>query len=347
MKKTCLLILFFPFLTLAFDETEIDSLESLGTKRVSKSPWRTQVALTLKRNLDVRSFSPKGKDSWNDLSALLYELTLTLNYSLERIAPRLSRTEFFLTGSFLSDFDGGSCKFLIEAQNPGYIWCNLGNIIGGFQTPFYNKKGFFSDFIFSFIPFPLSHFSKIEGLVSSLTGAFDTLYFLKKEKQWSLALSTSHSFTYSKFTKVLNGPIDIEKGVEKVKGDKYNVPLETTQTVGIVFRQSFNRYLPSNTRLFSSYLIGINLHKPEPNIKGVSVEPNCSPWACGDREHYLFLGGRSSWKLKDRTYLTCSLFWKDKLTAYNPINTKVSAEKEKIDFKLDKWFFGLGLSYSF
>ena len=341
LKKACLLLLFSPFLVFAFDETEVDSLSSSGTKRLSKKPWRTQFSLALKRNLEVWAFSPEKENALTDLSALFYELKLTLNYSLEEINPRLSQTELFLTGSFLSNFDGGHCDRWLDDQEPAYIWCNVGNVVGGFQTPFYNKGSFFSDFTFSFIPYPLSFFSREEGLVNSFSGAFSTLYFFKKEKQWNAALSTSHNFTYRKFTKTLTGPIIEEKGIKKIKGDRYNIPLETEHITQLILRQNFNKYLPSNAQLFSSYFIGINLHRPH------SVEPNCSPWACGDREHYLSLGASSSWKLKDRTYLTGSLFWRDKLIVYNPKDENVKKGKSEIDFKLDRWFFKLTFSYSF
>ncbi|MDE0092855.1 MAG: hypothetical protein OXN83_06190, partial [Oligoflexia bacterium] len=146
----CLFFLALPLTAWAFSETELDSLESSGSKSLSQSPWRTQVSFSLQRNTLLNSsyidntgrdisnpWSFKTKDSLLDPSSLYYAFSLNLNYSLaKKIKERpflnwLKKTELFLSSSFRTPFFGYRRNELKGYSALDYIHYALGDIALG------------------------------------------------------------------------------------------------------------------------------------------------------------------------------------------------------------------------
>ena len=334
------LFLFFPCFGFGFSEIEIDFLESTGQKSLSSSPWRVQIGFSLQRNLLVDSslldsqelrqqrdaededtvlsnlFDPYRDTSLLDPSNLYYVLSLNLNYSLKGIAEDLQyewlkNTELFLNNSFNSAFKPSNIN--VEGYNfIDYVQYALGDVIGGFTVPAYNKGDFLSSFSFSFIAFPLSRYSREAGLSTTVDGAINLLYFLKKAPKWNVALSFNHSQAYNHYKK------------DFADTANYNVPYDTNQSLSLVFRQSLSKHFPSSTQVSASHYFGINTYKT--------------------RLHDLTLSSSFSWKVKDRLYFNFSISWKDRVNFYNPYDKEV-IKIESIRFNLAHTFFVIGGSY--
>ena len=278
----------------------------------------------------------------------------------------LKSAELFLASSFLSNFSGGRCYKIAGYDNlTNYIKCGLGDLIGGLTAPFYNKNIFFSFFTFATV-FPLSKKAKDSTLKSSFNGSINNLYFIKKQKDWSWMLSSNHSLAYNHFTNTRIGE----------KGQAYNNPFDSSQTLSLIFKQHFNNYLPTNISFYLNYNIVINtentywlLQEIKENTKkthgyfrdtskeheedlSAIVNKNCpknnlgSVILCGSRYQEMALGLSSSWKLDQRMYLTLSIKWKDLIKLYNPHDEKIRSS-QAVSFGLHKWFFTLRASYSF
>ena len=398
MKTTFLLLLILPALSLGFSETELESLEHSGSKSLSKSPWRRDIGFSLIRNLDIeirhKNFSESEQKQENksnkfcdteaegslcDLSNLYYSLDFTVYYSLAQWAEKyfnysfLKGAEFFLASSLHSNFRGGSCSELKGYDNfTGYVECGLSDIAGGWTAPIYKKNNFFSYFNFSSTVWPLSKESRDATLKTAFNISISALYFIKKQDKWSWALSSNHSLAYNHFTNPRIGE----------KGHHYNNPFDSNQQLNLIFKQSFNNYLPTNTSLSIAYSFTLNtentywllqeVKKNTENTYGyfrdanlehqkeleTIVNKNCpknnlaSVIICGNRYQQLALGLSSSWKLKQRVYLTLSAKWKDLIKVHSPFNKYFDIDKkvgrnEPSSFGLDKWYFTLRASYSF
>ena len=364
MSKLFLILCFLFFAqnkVFGFSETEIDSLESSGTKNFSESPWRTELGFSLKRNLHVETkfrskpsrikpdqkkssqlCDPSKEGSLCDLSNLYYGLDFTLYHSLGKIAGKsssykfLKNTELFLSGSFTSHFKGGPCAELADYNFSNYIKCSLGNIAGGLTSPLYKKRNLFAFLNLSGVLFPLSKRSKDAGHITSIDSSVSSLYFLKKHKDWSMALSSNHSLAYNHFKK------------QMANNNSYNTPFDTSQGLSLIYKQNFNKYLPSNSALSSNYSLGINTYKTDKK----NCDSQLNILACGTRSHYLSLGARSSWKLKQRLYLQLSASWQDLIHSHNPQCTEedpraCGKKTQKASLSLNKWYFNLRASYSF
>ena len=384
-----LLFLFFPVLAFSFSENELESLENSGTKTFSKSSWRRNMGFSLIRNLDIETrhrdlsteeqkenpsakknnfCDPDKKDSLCDLSSLYYKWDFTIYYSLDTWLTKyfnfLKNTEFFLGGYFTSDFKGGACSHLKGYNSlKGYLKCGIGDILGGWTAPVYKKDNFFSFFNFTMIVWPLSKESQDATLKTAFDGSVSTLYFIKKQKEWSWAISSSHSLVYNHFT-------------VPVINDNYNNPFDSSQQLSLIFKQRFNKYLPSNTSLFAAYSLTINTYNTSWLVRYVEAEQSKNKYinfvtedrqkyletvvkekcgkksnivsaiACGSRYQQLSLGISSSWRLDQRAYLTLSVWWKDLFKAHNPFNEQVELDRPpSLHFK--NWHFRLRASYSF
>ena len=395
MKLLFILLFAFPSLLFGFSETELESLEDSGTKIFSKSPWRKSIGFSLLRNLEIETrhenftnidtdsdqenlskkrdklCDPQAEDSLCDLSNLYYSWDFTVYYSLAQWSKKylnysfLKGTELFLGSAFTSNFSGGDCFHLEGYDNfTGYIKCGLGDISGGWTMPVYKKgSNFFSYFNFSSIIWPLSKKSSDASLKTSLNASISTLYFIKKQDKWSGAFSSNHSLAYNHFT----------QPITENKGYSYSNPLNSKQQINLIFKQSFNKYLPANTNLSLSYNLVLNTENTYWILDYIEetstaywneageqykeflpvIKENCtiknylgSVIACGNRYHQLALGLNSSWKLKQRAYLTLSARWKDLIKVNNSFNKKVRL-KSPPSLRLYKWFFTLRASYSF
>ena len=394
MKKI-LFLLTIPIFAFGFSETELDSLESSGSKTFSKSPWRIDMGLSLLRNLDVETrerklylndslfedkktkkfCNPSEEGNLCDLSNLYYNLDLTAYYSLANWAKKyfnhsfLKGTELFLGTYFSSDFKGGACSNLENYNNlRGYITCNLGDLVGGWTTLIYKKQDFFTYFNFSTIIWPLSKKSKDSSLTTNLKGSLSTLYFIKKENEWSGAISSNHSLNYNHFTSY------------KSNSQAYNKPLGTSQQLSFILKQEINKYLPANTRLFINYSFILNTENTHWHLKEISLKDNTvsditeesleklinfldkekcpksdlgSLISCGSHYHELALGLSSSWKLQQRMYLNFTAKWQDLIKIYSPRNkhpdlfTEPVGLKTPPGFRLENLYFTLRASYSF
>lgn len=368
MKKILFLFLL-PHLVFGLSETELESLEESGKKTFSESPWRFELGFSFLRNLQLETRhqalgssardneEDQGvSDSWCDfsksgsicdLSDLYYRSSFTAYYSLDswmkayKFYEFLKGTELFVQGAFRSNFAGGSCANLLDYQNPktgrttfrGYIRCGLEDIVLGWTTPVYQKEKLFSFLSFSVILYPLSKRSQDVSLNSSLTGTKSFLYFIEKRKKWSWSVSSSHSFGYNNFT----------YATANESASSYNRPFDSSQNVALIFRQSFNKYLPSRTQISSSYIFALNTYKT------LSEECDYSLFkevACGSREHYFSLGAGSSWRLLKRAFLSASVSWRDLVLIHNPIDENVSSSW-KTSFGWHKWYFSIKGTYSF
>ena len=405
IKAIVLFFAVFPSMVFSFSETELESLESSGVKTFSKKPWRRDFSWSLIRNLEIEprhmSFSeerenkkdksnksrrfcdPDSKSSLCDLSSLYYKLDWTLYYSVAQWTEKylsyslLKNTEFFLSGSFFSNFRGGDCSYLENSDNlKSYVKCGIGDILAGWTAPVYKKDDFFSYFSFSTLAWPLSQKSTDSSLKAGIEAVISALYFIKKQEKWSQAVSSSHSLAYNHFAYPF---------ADK-DWNSYNNPFNSNQSLSLIFKQSLNKYLPVNTTLSASYSFAFNAENTywlaneaekrkqesaffRPDTKEIDymspvpleyqeylerlVKKNCraktklrSVITCGNRYQHLALGASASWRLDKRVYLNLSVRWKDLIKLDNPIDKEVE-EKRYPSMDLNKWFFSLRASYSF
>ena len=222
----------------------------------------------------------------------------------------------FFNASFRTPFTGYNNN-LKDYNFINYFQYALGDLIGGFTAPTYRSGNFLSYFSFSFIAFPLSKFSKEAGLLTTMDTTLSFLYFLKKKAKWNLALSSNHSLAYSHYTK---------HSADKL-GKSYNIPFDTSQSGSLIYRQNYNKYLPSNTQFLITHFFGINTYKTQ--------------------NHDLTIGVSSSWKIKKQFYLNSSIRWRDRVHIYNPYDENVKKIEPIRWFNWNQSFFALSGSYSF
>ncbi|MDE0092854.1 MAG: hypothetical protein OXN83_06185, partial [Oligoflexia bacterium] len=177
---------------------------------------------------------------------------------------------------------------------------------------------FFSDVVFSSSPFPLSRFSQEAGFLISYGGGINNLYFLKKSAGWSLAVSTGHHLSFKEYSK---------ETADMIGALIVNTPFSATQTAGFIYRQSHKLYIPSSVTLSASHYLGLNFEKQFNQDLG--------------------FGLRSSWKLRDRLYFSCSLSWKDRVHIFNPDQPKIKLVSPVHWFSKKKTVFSVSGSYSF
>lgn len=349
-------LLLLPQLSRGLSETELETLESSGTRAVSKNPWRTELGVYLNRNLDVeteyKAIELEDLDgfireaSLLDPSNLYYGYNFTVYYSLESAEKYknlsfLKQTELFLGSGFTSNFAGGDCVLLADYINQetnritvgNYIRCGLTDIVGGFTSPLYIRKDMFVFFSGSVFRIPLSKRSQLVSLRSSSSGSLSTLYFFKRDKNWSLALSSSHSLGYSYF-KYLTANKD---------GTSYNRPLNLSNGLSFIIKQRYSPYLPVNLRFSSSHQFAFNNYKVDSKDCDRKTLAFIS---CGSREHYLSFGLSSSWRLPQRIFLSLSVNWNDLISVSNPLDSGVFSTQNH-SFGLHKWYLTAALSYSF
>ena len=291
MKKIIfLLFLADPILAFSFSETELESLESSGTKIFSQSLWRRDMGFSLIRNLDIetrhKNFSKtehaqenkfcdtEAEGSLCDLSNLYYNLDFTIYYSLAQWAEKhfkdsfLKDTEFFLGGYFRSNFREGDCSNIEGYDNStGYIQCGLGDILGGLTAPIYNKNSFYSYLNLSAIIWPLSKKSKDATLKTAWGVSANTIYFIKKQDKWSWAFSSNHNLAYNHFSHHKNPD-------SKDTGYNYNNPFDSNQQLSLIFKQNFNKYLPVNTNLFISHNFAVNTQYSSWSLQEIEEKSN-------------------------------------------------------------------------
>lgn len=337
------LILISPLSAWSFSETELDSLESSGTKKLSQSPWRTQVGFRLQRNTLLNSsytdhtgqdhispLDPDEKYSLLDPSSLYYGISLTVSHSLSDIIQGkqiqtgkysflkwLKNTELFLSGSFSTPVSGYRNHYK-NYNALKYLHYAVGDISLGLITPVYSKDNFFSDISFFLTPFPLSGFSQEAGFQASFGGGISLLYFLKKETTWSFALSLSQRSSFREY----------KKETVDIGGLVVNTPFSAIQGGSLIYRQNHhNKYIPSNVRISANYYFGVDFEKV--------------------RNHDLGLAVSSSWKIRNRTYLSCSLSWKDRVSVHSPQDPDIRLVNPVNWFSKNKTVFSIGGSYSF
>lgn len=322
------IFLFLPSLSFGFSETEIDSLSSSGKKNFSYSPWRTELSLSIQRKLEFNShigssdivsslFDPDKSTSFFDPNIWYYSLRSTINYSLANVAVDykdwLKNSELFISSSFNSPFTGN-----VREKDPyglqDYILYALGDIVLGATVPAYQNEDFLSQVSLSLIPVPLSRFSKQAGLFTTVNGAVSFLYFFKKRARWGLSFASGHSLSYNHYTKARNDEIP-------------NIPIDSSQSLSLIYRQSQFKYLPSSINISSSYYFGIN--------------------TLGTQLHDATVRSSASWKIRKRLYVNLSVGWKDRIKAFNPKPEYKNVRAEKPHFGLRKTFFIIGSSYSF
>ena len=349
-------LLLLPQLSQGLSETELETLESSGTRAVSKSSWRTEFDVYLNRNLDVETEyraieleDPEGsirEASLLDPSNLYYGYNFRFYYSLESAEKYknfsfLKQTELFLGSGFTSNFAGGDCAILADYINQekgritvgNYIRCGLTDIVGGFTSPLYITKDIFVFFSGSVFKIPLSKRSQLVSLRNSSSGSFSTLYFFKRDKNWSLALSSSHSLGYSYF-KYLT--------VNKA-GTSYNRPLNLSNGLSFIIKQKHSPYLPVNLRFSSSHQFAFNNYKVDSKDCDRKTLAFIS---CGSREHYLSFGLSSSWRFPQRVFFSLSVNWKDLILVSNPLDSDIFSTQNH-SFGLHKWYLTTALSHSF
>ena len=345
--------LFWSSSSFGLSEAELESLAESGSKSVTKSSWRRKLSLSLIRNLDFKSgylyasswCDPNKSGSLCDPENLYYRPRMSLYYSLKNLGQKINspdffkKTELFITTGFQSNFSGGYCKNLPERQNKkgnitflNYIDCGLMDIIGGWTTPIYQKQKFHSFFDFSALIYPLSQRSQDKNLKNSFTGSLSFLYFLKTKDKQRWMLSSSHELNYNSFTSLT---------VDKTGLGGYNIPLTTTQTLNLIATQSFNPYLPANSKIFASYTFGLDTHMT--NSEQCLKNPRL---LCGDRKHYLALGASSSWQAKKNFFISLSASWKNLVQTSNPLDEKVYAT-QPWSLAFNHWYFSLTGSYTF
>lgn len=333
----CFLLLIFPLIGFSFSEIKRESLENFGDKLSVSSPWRTKISFSLQRNALLNSSytNQEGKDyrkknvfDWDeknslfDFSALYYYFSLNLSYSLKEMRKNweysfLEDIELFLNSSLNSSVTGYYSGQLLQYGPKEYIHYALGNMSFGFTMPTYKMENFFSEFSFSFIPYPLSGFSQDAGLLISGSGTISLFYFLKKKKRWRLAFSSDHSLTISEYSKKY---VDYEEFIP-------NTPVRTIQRGSLIYWQNYSPYFPSSIRFLTAYSLGKDLGKTY--------------------NHDLMLSVSASWKIKNHIYFNSSLQWKDRLYIYNPDRPSIEKKTDIGWLDRDKYAFSIGGSYSF
>ncbi|MBC6415976.1 MAG: hypothetical protein GDA46_06280 [Bdellovibrionales bacterium] len=351
MGKLFVLLFLSPSLLFALSEQELDSLESSGSKSFSESSWRREIRASLKRNLEVEFSESESKDvvveaSLLDLTNLYYGYDFTLYYSLDKLSKYpsfsfLKKSELSLRGGFFSNFARGSCASLLKHQDKktnqiklgSYFRCGLQDIVGGLTSPIYQKENLFVFLNLSLFRLPLSKNSFDFSLINSSSGAVSLFYFLKKGKDWNLALSSSFNLTYNYF-KNLTADVD---------GEFFNEPLRWAWGGRLILQQKLSPYLPLRVSVFSSYDFAFNTYKiysPECKSKSFSL------FLCGSRYQFLSLGGESSWKLYDRLFLSLSVNWRNLIKSSNPLDKKIFVT-QPYSFGSHNWYVTNSLSYSF
>jgi len=324
MKKLFIFFLFIlPVLSWSLSEAEVDSLEYSGIKRFTVSPWQTQIDFSLQRNLEINSrisqlFDINRDTSLFDLSNLYYNLNANIVYSVKSLKTWkdfLSQLDLFLNLSFNSPFSG-YLNNLKDYSLKDYIQYGLGNIVGGFTVPLYEKDSLFSKISFSAIVFPLSRFSKQSGLYTTVSGNISVLYFLKRTQNWNLAFVSNHNLAYSQYSQVATDK----------KGNYYNIPFDVSQRLGLSYRQSYIWQMPSSVSFSVVHYFGVNTI--ETQVHDVSLRLS------------------SSWKIRKRIFLNTFLNWKDRVYIYNPTDSNIR-KKEAVRFNLAHTYFSIGGSYLF
>ena len=169
---------------------------------------------------------------------------------------------------------------------------------------------------------------------NSSSGSLSTLYFFKRNKSWSLALSSSHGIGYTYF-KYFTANKD---------GTSYNRPLSLSNGLSFIVKQKYSPYLPANLRFAGSHSLALNAYKAgseDCDKKSLSLL-----FSCGSREHYLSLSASSSWRLPQRVFLSLSVSWRDLISVSNPLEKEVFAT-ENYSLGLHNWYLTTALSYSF
>lgn len=253
----------------------------------------------------------------------------------------LKQTELFLGSGFQSNFAGGACAVLAGYLNKekgritagNYIRCGLRDISGGFTSPVYRAENFFVFLNGSVFQLPLSRKSQLVSLINSSSGSLSSLYFLKKNKYGSLALSSSHQLKYSYF-KYLTANKD---------GSSYNRPLSFANGLSFIVKQKRLPYLPADLRITGSHQFALNTYKT--NSEACSGKA-FSLLSCGSREHYLSLSASSSWRLPRRVFFSLTAAWRDLISVGNPLDNDIFAV-QKHSFDWHNWYLTTALSYSF
>ena len=328
MKKLLLaVVLVFPVLGFSFSETELDSLSSSGTKSLSPKPYRLELGASLQRNLEFNSllgessmlsvFDPKKDSSLFDLSNLYYGLSLKLNYSLSSWdkAPFkfIKNIELYASTGFRSPFTGYK-NDLLNYNAKDYVQYAIRDLWLGLSFPTFKKEKVLSWTSFSFIVWPLNRFSREATLISSLDASISFLYFLIKKPDWNLSLSSGHGLAYHYFK---------NKSADS-SGTQKNIPLDTTQSLSLIYRQSYSRFVPSNVSFYSSHYLGVNTYKT---------------WL-----YDLAVGSSASWQIQKGLYFKFSIGWKDRVWRYNKDKEVTPATPY---FNLSRIVTSFGFNYAF
>ena len=269
-----------------------------------------------------------------DSPRFFYRLQFTAYYSLRnwkglQAYPLLRDTELFIHGGFLFDVENRNCGLLKNKNNlTNYLKCGVEDVIVGSTTPVYKKDNFFSFFDLEALIYPISKRSQDIHLTNYIQGSFHFLYFLKKEENWSLAVSSSHAVSLNRFSK----PFSVFM--------THNRPFNTTQGLSLILQQSLIPYLPANVSLDASYDLALA------NQVEVCDGGAFKVFECGSRWHFLHLSASSSWRIFERAFLSVSLNWRDQIAISSPLDEKAGL-RSKPSFKFDKWYFAMKASYSF
>ncbi len=302
--------LLFPQSGFGFSDTELNRVESEEGEGASSKAWGVDLGFSLKRNLEINPrlqgaaegsiWSPDTEASFLDPSVLYYALGLRLNYPLKNSASFfnhiglrghtvesvLSHTTVFLTGSFDSPFKGH--KFYLKDYNfSDYFFYALGDLIAGATSRIYKSDKLLSYFDVSVILFPLSRFSKEASLITTLGSTVRFLRQIQKKELWSLSFVSSHNFAYSQYKYA---------STDKT-GRDWNIPLDTSHSIGFLLGQSYNQFMPSRARFYLTYYMGLD--------------------AMYNHNHFLTLGHSFSWKIRNTFRLMFSVHWRDNIAFYN------------------------------
>ena len=352
-KYLALSFILYPQLSQGLSETELETLESSGTRAVSKSPWRREIGTYLSRNLEVEteyqvleaSDDSIVEASLFDPSNLYYGYNFSVYYSLNSFEKFknlsfLKQTELFVSSGFSSNFAGGVCVLLADYLNEetgqitlgNYIRCGLEDISGGFTSPIYSKNQLYMFLSGSLFRIPISRRSQLVTLRNTSSASLSTLYFFKQDKYWSFSVSSSHSAGYSYFKSIIAN-----------KDGSYNRPLSFSNGLSFIVKQKISPYLPNNLRFSSLHRFALNTYQIESEeCSGKTF----SLLSCGSREHYLSLRASSSWRLPKRIFLSLSVSWRDLLAVSNPIDDNVFSS-QRHSFGWHRWYLTTNLSYSF
>ena len=232
----------------------------------------------------------------------------------------------FLNSSFANSFTG--YRFTDEGHDHGdYIQQGFQDVAVGLTAPAYRKENLLSFFTVSIMPYRLSELSRQAGLIATLSGAVNFLYFLKKKEKWSLSLASQHGASYSQYTKT---------SPDK-DGSRHNIPLDTSHGGGLIYRQSLSKYAPFSSRFSVSHYAGID----SSSARAINQD--------------LSLAFSFAWKIKDRLYFNFSTRWKDRFSIHSFKPSKKDVGKNLIPaWPWDGWgdfiqhtYFIFGASYSF